>query len=103
MINLKNASLEEWKKAGLKRTLPYAAKRIIDEEIMSMRNPRRALAHLLVMERRALNTIDNGSVSAACPDFRAGAVNELEVIRVAKRKIADRLRLTPSQREALDM
>jgi hypothetical protein len=102
MVNLKEAS-NGGRRSNLKQTLPYAAQRIIDEEIMPMQNARTALAHLLVMERTALNIIDNGIVSKANSDFRAGSVEVVEVVRTAKRKIADRLRLTSSQREALDM
>ena len=103
MIDLKTATLAEWQRTSLKEILPYVVQRIIEEEILPMQDAQNALAHLMVMEQTELNTIDNGAVCEACPDFRDGAVNALEVIRAAKRKMADRLRLTSHQREKLSI
>ena len=89
------------KKSSLRETMPYVLKRIIDEDLIPENNPGKNLTRMLVLEGTLLDIIDNGAVSKYFPDFKSGAVNALEVVRVSKRKFANQLHLSSGQREEI--
>jgi hypothetical protein len=88
------------KESSLRDVLPSALKHIIENQLLPNYDPQKVLVRLMRTERLLLDIIDNGDVVSLAPDFRHGAVNSLEVVRVVKRKLARQLGIS-AQNEAL--
>jgi hypothetical protein len=94
------------KRADFRKTLPYAFSRIIEEDFKKFPSTD-ALGRLLAAEHRILDLIEETEIPASpklAPHFlemKESYMGTLEILRSAKQRIADQLRLNVRQREAL--
>jgi hypothetical protein len=99
MVNLKDLSL--------KQVMAHTARRHYPKEYVAKLPPREALALLLVQEEKYLNWIEDVKIPSSpvtAPyliEWKGGLMEEVEAIRIAKRMLADRMRLSAKERKAL--
>ena len=99
--------MESRKDLSLKQVMAHTAKRHYSEEYVAKLPPRDALALLLIQEEKYFNWIENIKIPSSpvtapyLMEWKEGLMEEVEAIRVAKRMLADKMRLSAKERKAL--